>query len=58
MTAYEKANGAKYSGRLCPFGEPVYAQIEPKQKGNPRWVLGIMVTFDFADLCGGLDNLG
>ena len=33
MTAYERATGAKHNGRVCPFGELVYAQIEPKQKG-------------------------
>ena len=43
MTAYERSCGAKYSGRVAPFAEPVYCQLEVKQKGDKRWMLGILV---------------
>ncbi|CAE7834970.1 GIP [Symbiodinium sp. CCMP2592] len=44
MTAYERACGAKYSGRIAPFAEPVYCQLDVKQKGDKRWMLGILVS--------------
>ncbi|CAE7338131.1 GIP [Symbiodinium sp. CCMP2592] len=44
MTAYERACGAKYSGRIAPFAEPVYFQLDVKQKGDKRWMLGILVS--------------
>ena len=44
LTAYERSTGARYSGRIAPFGEPVYAQVTPKQKGNPRWIVGILLS--------------
>ena len=43
MTAYERATGASYGGRIAPFAEPVYCQVEAKQKGDKRWLLGILV---------------
>ena len=43
MTAYERACGAKYSGRIAPFAEPVYCQLDVKQKGDKKWMLGILV---------------
>ncbi|CAE7841011.1 GIP [Symbiodinium sp. CCMP2592] len=44
MTAYERACGAKYSGRIAPFAEPVYCQLDVKQKDDKRWMLGILVS--------------
>ncbi|CAE7776825.1 GIP [Symbiodinium sp. CCMP2592] len=44
MTAYERACGAKYSGRIAPFAEPVYCQLDVKQKGDKRWMLGTLVS--------------
>ena len=41
--AYERASGARYSGRVAPFAEPVYCQLEVKQKGDKKWMLGILV---------------
>ena len=43
LTAYERAAGARYSGRIVPYGEPVFCQVTPRQKGNPRWLLGIFL---------------
>ena len=43
LTSYERACGARYSGRIVPFGEPVFCQVVPKQKGNARWLLGIFL---------------
>ena len=35
--------GTRYSGRIAPFAEPVYCQLEVKQKGDKRWVLSVLV---------------
>ena len=38
LTSYERATNARYTGRLVPFGDPVFGQISVKKKGNARWV--------------------
>ena len=43
FTPYERVYGARYSGRIAPFAEPVYCQLDVKQKGDKRWVLSVLV---------------
>ena len=44
LTAYERATNARYTGRLVPFGEPVFGQISVKKKGNAKWVRCIFLS--------------
>ena len=43
LTPYERVYGARYSGRIAPFAEPVYCQLDVRQKGDKRWVLSVLV---------------
>ena len=43
LTPYERVYGTRYSGRVAPFAEPVYCQLDVKQKGDKRWVLSVLV---------------
>ena len=40
VTPYEFIHGRAYSGKTCPFGEPVmgYVGVENKQKGTAKWM--------------------
>ena len=44
FTPYERMCNAAYSGRLLPFGEPVFAQIVPKKKGNAKWIRCVFLS--------------
>ncbi|CAE7512900.1 unnamed protein product [Symbiodinium natans] len=44
LTAYERTHHSRYCGKLVPFGEPVYAQVIPRRKGNPKWILSIFLS--------------
>ena len=41
QTAYERATGRVYTGRLAQFGEKVLGYIKLAKKGDPRWLAGI-----------------
>ena len=34
---------AAYKGKLVPYGEPVFAQVVPKRKGNARWLKALFL---------------
>ena len=60
LTSYERSCGARYSGRIAPFGEPVYAQVTPKQKGNARWLLCVFLSKSVVNdmfIVGGRDGV-
>ena len=42
-TSYELVHGRPYKGKLCQYGEVVFAYTKPKQgfKADPRWKVGI-----------------
>ena len=44
FTPYERMCNAAYSGRLLSFGEPVFAQIVPKKKGNAKWIRCVFLS--------------
>ena len=38
QTAFERATGRCYSGRLAQFGERVFGFIRQERKGDPKWL--------------------
>ena len=43
MTPYERTCSAAYKGKLVPYGEPIFAQVVPKRKGNARWLKALFL---------------
>ena len=44
LTAYERTCNAAYTGKLVAYGEPVFAQVHAKKKGDPKWLKAIFLT--------------
>ena len=43
LTSYERCTGNAYTGRLVPYGEPVFSEVIPRKKGNPRFVRALFI---------------
>ena len=43
-TPHERSHGARYSGRLAVFGEPVWGFLKGKAKGDRKWRRGLFLT--------------
>ena len=43
ITAYEAAHGKTFKGKVCRFGEPVYAYCKTKGKADPKWRLALFL---------------
>ena len=41
QTAYERATGRSYSGRVAQYGERVMAFIKQEKKADPKWLPAI-----------------
>ena len=44
LTSYERCTGNAYTGRLVAYGEPVFSEVIPRKKGNPRFVRTLFLT--------------
>ena len=52
LTSYERCTGNAYTGRLAAYGEPVFAEVIPRKKGNARFVKALFLTKATAnDMC-------